>query len=516
MNSKTILRNTVWYGLENVISFGSSLITSIAIARTLGPSKMAYFIYVMWVANIAGTLGSVGIPATTRKYMAEYLGGGDQATARFVYIRTLWIQIGTATLATLGCVVWVMMSAPAEYRLSALLLVLSIWPMMVNFVSAQANVATEEMSANLPGSVTSTVVFFVTVMLTIMFHWGILGVAAAMLAMRTVDFAVRFVPTYRRLSRWKGSHADLPPDLKARMRTFATQSLMGMLLTLIVWDRSEVFLLKHFSADIRQIAFYSVAFSLADRLLVFPTVFASATGASVNAQYGRDRSRVPSMTAAAARYLALTSLPLHFIATALAGPALLVMYGHKYEGAVAVSMLAPLMCLPKAFLAPVQTLFETLERQTYFIWATIVASVVDVSVAIALIPRHGAVGAVIGSGAAQALCVCTLWFLGIKRYQVRLPWIFIGKVTLISAAACAAAFVVVLHGSPLVGLLGGGLVATIVFLVLAPMLRLFEGEDLSRVKILVDACPKVLATPAQLTYSWLSRRVEISAPQEIL
>ena len=82
------------------------------------------------------------------------------------------------------------------------------------------------------------------------------------------------------------------------MMSFATQSVMGMLLTLVVWDRSELFLLKHLSPDIRQLAFYSVAFGLAERLLLFPTIFAAASGASIYAQYGRDRSRLPAMTAA--------------------------------------------------------------------------------------------------------------------------------------------------------------------------------------------------------------------------
>ena len=105
MNTKTIARNTAWYGLENVIGFLASLITSIAIARTLGPSKMGYLVYVTWVVGIASTLGGVGIPATTRKYMAEFLGGGDRATARFIFFRTLTIQTILATGATVLAVI---------------------------------------------------------------------------------------------------------------------------------------------------------------------------------------------------------------------------------------------------------------------------------------------------------------------------------------------------------------------------------------------------------------------------
>jgi O-antigen/teichoic acid export membrane protein len=92
-NTKTIARNTGWYGLENIIAFIVSLVTPIMIARTLGPEKNGYIIYLSYIASVVSGLGSLGIPATTRKYMAEYLGMGDRGTARYIYLRTLLLQM---------------------------------------------------------------------------------------------------------------------------------------------------------------------------------------------------------------------------------------------------------------------------------------------------------------------------------------------------------------------------------------------------------------------------------------
>jgi len=228
------------------------------------------------------------------------------------------------------------------------------------------------------------------------------------------------------------------PDLRARMLNFATQSVMGMLLTLVVWDRSELFLLRHLSPDIRQLSFYSVAFNLAERLLIFPTIFAAATGASILAQYGRDRTKLPSMTAASARYIALISIPIHTIAVPLAAPALLVLYGKQYVGALVVATAAPLLCLPKAFLGPIQSLFESVDRQKYFLITTVIASFVDIGVAWYLIPAHGALGACIGSGVAQVTAVGLMWIIGIRQYKIQLPWGFVWKVTAISASSSVA------------------------------------------------------------------------------
>lgn len=506
MNSKTIARNTAWYGLENLIGFVSSLVTSIAIARALGPTKMGYIIYVTWLTGIVSSLGSVGIPTTTRKYMAEFLGRGDAATARYIYLRTFFLQTALGAIATFGAVIWVFHDAPLEYRTAALLLVLGILPAMSNFISAQANVAAETLSANLPGSLASTATYFVLTLLSVTLHCGVNGIAFAMFAMKWADYLVRLLPTMRRILAWDNGDAHPPTDLRDRMMSFAAQSVMGMLLTLVVWDRSELFLLKHLSTDIRQLSFYSVAFNLAERLLLFPTIFGAAAGASIYAQYGRDRSKLPALTAASARYIAMISLPVHIIAVPLAAPVLLTFYGNQYVGALLVSSVAPLLCLPKAFLGPIQSLFESVDRQKYFIYTTVFASFVDIGVAWLLIPTHGALGACLGSGAAQFTAVGLMWAVGIQRYKIHLPWGFIFKITTISAFSSAAAYVVASRLSPLSALIAGSTAATAVFFVLAYIFKVLEPEDRDRFKVITNACPAALASPMNFLLDCFTQR----------
>ena len=75
--------------------------------------------------------------------MAEFIGMGDWGTARYIYLRTLLLQVALATVAT-GCLLfWVLGNANSDYKIAAVLLVLSIWPAMVNSPSAMANAATE-------------------------------------------------------------------------------------------------------------------------------------------------------------------------------------------------------------------------------------------------------------------------------------------------------------------------------------------------------------------------------------
>ena len=503
-NTKTIAKNTGWYGLESAISFVVTLFTSIAIARTLGPTKMGYIIYVIWIASVVSSLGGIGIPATTRKYMAEFLGSGDRGTARFIYYRTLLLQAGLATLATGGLVLWVLRDATGEYKLASVLVVLSIWPAMVNSISAQANVATEELSTNLPASVISILVFFIAVAATVVLKWGVVGFGASVLVTRLVDFLVRLFPTMKRILAWDTTHV-YPWGLHRRMTSFAWQSVTSMIVALVVWDRSEFLLLKYLCPDIRQVSYYSVAFSMAERLLVSSAIFGSATGATIFAQYGRDKSKLPGLAASSFRYLALTSIPLHVISAALAAPALLVLYGNQYRGAAMVVTLAPLLCMPKAFIGPVQSLLQSTERQGYVILATVLAGIVDMGVAWYLIPAHGAVGACIGSGAAQVMAVGMMWAIGIHLYKVKLPWLQVAKIAFISVLASLTAHYIAVRLAPLSAILCGGSASLIVLFGLFYLMRVLEPEDHDRLNILAGMLPKPIAGQVDKFLSLLTR-----------
>jgi len=514
-NTKTIAKNTGWYSVENIVSAVVTVITSIAIARTLGPAKTGYIIYVSYVASVVANLGSLGIPSATRKYMAEFIGMGDKGTARLIFFRTLTLQAGLASLATFAILFWVFQDANQEFRLAAVLIALSIWPSMVNFVPAQANGATENLATNVPGSVVSAVVYLFTILATAVFHWGVTGIGAALLLMRSVDFLVRFFPTMARIVAWDSKNT-LPQGLRKRMVAYAWQSVASLLLALVVWERSEVLLLKWLCTDIRQVAFYSIAFSLGNYLLLSSTIFGAAASTTIFVQQGRDKSKMSQLVAAAFRYLVLTSVPLHFIAVALAVPALLLLYGTRYAGAAMVVTIAPLLCMPKAFLAPIQGLLQSAERQGYVIVATILAGAVDWGIAWYLIPAHGAVGACIGSGMAQMTAVGIMWAAGIRLYDVKLPWVLVVKVVFVATLAALTAHYIAAQLASLWGLLFGGSASLAVLVILFYLLRVLEPEDQARLSLLTRSMPKAIGRPVESLLSHMIRhRLAIETPTHV-
>src|SRR5579862_6256715 len=91
-NAKVIGRNFVFMGLEVLITLVCTLLTTVVIARVIGPTRLGYFNLIFWLTSITCSVGSLGIPLTTFKYMGEFLGGGKKELARAVFFYNLWAQ----------------------------------------------------------------------------------------------------------------------------------------------------------------------------------------------------------------------------------------------------------------------------------------------------------------------------------------------------------------------------------------------------------------------------------------
>jgi hypothetical protein len=211
-NTKTIARNTGWFSIENIINAVVAFTTSIAINRYLGPEKNSYLIYVSYIANLVSSLGRMGIPATTRKYMAEFIGMGDRGTARYIYLRTLaaadWFgDAGYLRLSLLGAQVDARGIQASHGSAGTQHLAgddqLHLGPgqhRRRRFVEEPARLHCRALT------------YFMAIAATVVLHWGVVGVGASLLLMRSVDFLVRFFPTMKRVLAWETTHVH-PPGL---------------------------------------------------------------------------------------------------------------------------------------------------------------------------------------------------------------------------------------------------------------------------------------------------------------
>jgi len=504
-NAKVIGRNFIFLGLEVVITLVCTLLTTVFIARVIGPTRLGYFNLIFWLTSITCSVGSLGIPLTTFKYMGEFLGGGRKELARAVFFYNLWAQTVIASVLTAIGMIAVFTIVNPEYRSCAVLLVLSMVPNMITFVPSQANSAAEDAALNTRGAFVGAMVYVVAVAASLLLGWNLIGIAAGVLLYRSAELAVKIVPVLKSMEAVP--HVPLPAEIRKRMFSFSGLSTGLMILQIVIWDRSDIIFLKLLQPDIRQLAFFSVCFSVADRLMQMPQTFANALSATQMAEYGRDKDRLFRMTSKASTYVLLGALPILIGVACIGGPFVRVIYGSQYLPAIPVFIVVALFSIPKAILTPAQSLLYSAEDLGFILKWGCIAAAINVLLDFVLIPSHGAIGAAWANGIAQTFAAVSIWGRVLARYPVRIDM----PVLLRLSAATLAMVIVVLSivavpFNPLMKLSVAILAGAIVFLVTSRMFSVLRKDDRRRLLVFSALLPTAVG-------SSLKRLVNFLIPQ---
>ncbi|HEY0161240.1 MAG TPA: polysaccharide biosynthesis C-terminal domain-containing protein [Edaphobacter sp.] len=507
-SSGKILRNSFWYGLETIIETVVFFGTSIAVARYLGPTKLGYFSYINFFVTIVTRTSGTGLASSTRKYMSEFIGQEKHGTARAVYHLAYKYQLlGSVVITALG-LAGVLLFGDHSYRLMACLLILSIIPGVMSWVPAQANLALEDASKNTTSAFGYIFTYTLIILLTLHFHWDLVGIASASLIGRVVEMALRTIPLHSRLS--KIPLEPLDHDIIARIRRFCIEAMGIQLLMSVVWDRSEMIFLKAFSG-LEQIAFYSVSFGLANNLLVIPRVFGGATGITLMVESSRDPSRVRSILDNICRFLLFVVLPVHLGAAAIVREAIHFAYGDKYIGAVPVLIIASILAIPRSFQELPSVLLSAADHQKRTLFWYMITGVLNIALDAVLIPRYGAIGAAWGNGLSQAFGVVVIWRAARQDFDFGFP--VLPAIRLFSASLIMAliAFAIGRRVPGMPGLILAVLTAIPVYILLV---RLFHGlrpEDNYRLSLIGNRLPSVVRRPYMAVVSFITTTPQAEA-----
>jgi len=378
-------------------------------------------------------------------------------------------------------------------------------PNMVTFVPSQANTAAENSAVNTKGAFVAAMVYMLAVALSLLLGWDLVGIAAGILLYRTAELVVKIVPVFRSLDGVR--RVPLPKEIRKRMFTFSGLSTGLMLLQIVVWDRSDIIFLKLLQPDIRQLAFFSVCFSVADKLIRLPQSFANALSATQMAEYGRDKMNLYKITSQAFRYVLMGALPILIGIACIGGPFVRVMYGSQYLPAIPVLIVVVLFSIPKAVLTPAQTLLYSVEDLGFILKWGCAAGLLDIALDVALIPGHGAIGAAFANGMAQTVAAVAIWSRALSRYPVRIDTSVLLR---LAAAICAMAVVVLgIVAMPFGAALRLSLAipaGVAVFLLTSRAFMVLQNEDRRRLLVLSTSVPKPIRT-------WFMRLVDFLVPQ---
>jgi len=500
-NTRTIARNSFWYSLELFFTLGVTLLTSIAVARVIGPERLSYYQLMVWLTNITIAVGSFGLPATTRKYMAEYLNRGEPEVARATYLATLKIQsyitLGVL-VAALALVFWL---GDPEYRIISVLLVAAMVPRMLATIPSQANNASEVLKRNtgpsLIGGVTSTVITIVSLIV----GWGLTALAAAVLIGAALECGLKL----RSVESWLGGvpRGTVSPELKKRMFAYSSQGVALMILNVVVWDRSDMVILKAMNNDKTQITFFSLAFNLAERILMIPTSFGGSLGNTMMAQVGRGQARLKEMTADGARYALLVALPM-LVGMACISRPLTSLYGDDYLPLIPTITIVSLFPIPKALVMAPTMLLQATEKQAFLVVWGCVCGVIDIVLDILLTPQYGANGAAFANGSAQAMAALGIWVYVWKSFGLRLNFVDFGRIVVSGAVMAVGVLAFTRFVPGLLGMLGAILLGAVIWILALRVTAALKPEDVSRFLSIGRALPAAAQPHLKRMIYWLA------------
>src|SRR5262249_20083726 len=322
-----LIRNTAWYGLVTFIGLGSGLVMSIVLARGLGPSLMGDYSYLLWALRMLTAIATLGWALATARYTAEACATGDRARAWGFVRFFLRRQFVPPAVVVAGVMAIVLAEVEPRLRLPFVLLALMLIPVTVESIYTHAVYGAQRYDLTTLTSTVKMALHLLASIVVVALGFGILGLVI-----------VLFLGTV--LSCWmQGTRARallggtaVAPTKKAHgeIRAYVSSLAVVAVLEALVRDRSEIFFLRMFAAP-EEIAFYSLAFGLATRVMVVPEIAVGALLPALAALHGRgDRGEFSRVYRTAMRYVALSGAPIAALVAALAPGVIAWLYGAAY------------------------------------------------------------------------------------------------------------------------------------------------------------------------------------------
>jgi O-antigen/teichoic acid export membrane protein len=466
----SVVSGGLWTLLNRVLPQAQLLVLSIIVARYLGPTDMGRQSFIAFVSIALVQVATAGLPIALIRFIGELLGAGRGGHAMSLYEFTRRVERVAAVLAAASLIVvalaggdprgaWVLAGVSAAFA------VLQAVPMSL-LAGAQ-----RWREGSVPGLVTGVA----TVPLTII----VLEAGGGITGLFGLEAAAVFTNLLwtsalaRRLGKQLPAPEPAPGELRRRFLSFAGSTSIIVIIQFVVWRRSELFVLQHYSTD-SQIAFYSIAFAAISGLSKLPeTIEAVSIPAVANLVGTGEDERIRRGFWRAMRLLVPATLPL-VAGVAVTGPALLTLaYGEEYAGArsVLLVMLAPLVLQP--MLRVSEGILYALGRVRFIVVTGLFATVADLALAFLLIPSLDAVGAAIANGVAILVAGVPALALAVRLHRpAALPVGPLLRSIVVSLAVAGASWAALSVGT-LVAVAAG----VLAFFVAAFLVRPLSAED---------------------------------------
>jgi len=395
--SINIFKNSIW----NLLLFASQgvtgIVTSILIARYLGPELMGEYSYIIWLVGAIALVISLGLPYTITKFLSELIGGEHKEYVKIIYAKLLQLQFIIAlSISIILMVIFYLKLLPGtrDYYLIAFLSLIPVC--MSAFLTAVFQGLQNFRIISIVGSFIS-LLQTALVVLFIELDAGLMGLIAIPLIGGLIQTVILAKNTNLAIdfTGW----LKIPKEIMDKVARYSLHVYWTILLSMLVWQKSEIFFLKIYSTS-EAIAFYSIAFNIVLILVSLASLFAAVIFPVLSNFHGAGYTQgVQNIYAKSIKALVIFYLPLCIFFIVTAKPLIVLMYSSEYSAVYPLLIILLVSALFSALGIIFANVILAVNRSDIQAKYVTLQAAVNIVLDLVLIPQFGATGAALANSA---------------------------------------------------------------------------------------------------------------------
>jgi len=511
MNTRsTTLRNTAFTSVAIYTEYFLGMLTSILIARDLGPGGFGAYSLVIWLVAVSMTIVNAGTAGAVIRFVAELRGAGtpELIAPLLAFLRRVQQWFLLVVLAAGAAVFWFAGDhlVPGFNHLLLFLLMALSTALRANYMfnvciakgfehfRATAVIATVAAPANL---------------LLVALAWWVSAPVEGFLGVYAVSSAVFYFVSSRQtrgLVPESPAGLALPESLHARVLRHMRITAVMVIITYVTASEVEVMFLNLLDTA-SAAGKFKVAYQLADgATLLVPGVFGVLLLPMMANALSQSREAAGRRFVGATTYLALLAMPLLAFGVLFAEPVMAVLYGNAYLAAAPAFAVILFAKSVSVVSQGGSSLLMSSERQNIVLAIVFLCGLLKIGLDVVLIRAFGLHGAIVAYAVATIASAAAMILFGARTGGTRLPWARLLRIGGAGAIAAACAFPSHYIGHPLPAVVTGFFVVSLSYAFATLLLGCWSVADIAHIRELLARIGSARVPGLDGLLAWAGRR----------
>lgn len=381
---QTLIKNTVWRSMADVVARLGSALFWILLARFLGAGLFGAISFALALMGFFELFSSLGLSSVLTRDAAQ-----NPATAAGYFGHMLIIGLASSVAGGLlmAGAAWLVRPDPGTLRIVVVLALLLPFTSVAYWSRAMLTAA-EKMQYISLGTMVENGLLILLGLSLLLGGRGIMAVVAALALSKVAAAALLYHLAGSRVARpvWRlerGMTAYLLRQVPLFLSiAFCNALFWSVTVVLLTWLEGET-----------SAGYFSAAYKLISYMLLFAVAFSQALLPVAARLASQDRALYSQLLRRAVHYLLMLFIGAAFVLSLLAEPIILFLYGEAMAPAVPVLRWLAWMVVPYGVIPALAYTLVSHHRQGRDLWANFLAAVTVVIVNLFLIPGFSATGA---------------------------------------------------------------------------------------------------------------------------